>query len=81
MTATATAKIFQHGGSQSVRLPLAFRLPGDVVRVTKTERGVLLEAMDSDFEAKRQAFVALAGACPDLDEVPPHATPDLSRDE
>jgi antitoxin VapB len=78
---TATAKIFQHGGSQAVRLPRDFRLSGDVVKVTKTERGVLLEPMDSDYEARKQAFSALAGSCPGLNDVPPHSTPDLPRDE
>jgi antitoxin VapB len=78
---TATAKLFQHGGSQAVRLPREFRLPGSVVRVSRTDRGVLLEPMDSDWEAKRNAFVSLAGSCPGLHEVPPHATPDLPRDE
>jgi len=80
MKEAATAKLFQHGGSQAVRLPRAFRFPGNIVKVTRTERGVLLEAMDSDFETKRQAFAALAGTCPDLEDVPPHTTPDVPRD-
>ena len=33
MSDTGIAKIFMHGRSQAVRLPLAFRLPGDRVRV------------------------------------------------
>lgn len=51
MSDTAIAKIFMHGRSQAVRLPLAFRLPGDRVRVRRVERGVLLEAMVTDVEA------------------------------
>ena len=35
MSDTAVAKIFMHGRSQAVRLPLAFRLPGDRVRVDR----------------------------------------------
>jgi virulence-associated protein VagC len=31
-----------HGRSQAVRLPLAFRLPGDRVRVRRVEGGILL---------------------------------------
>ena len=31
------AKIFKHGRSQLVRLPLAFRLPGDRVRGRRVE--------------------------------------------
>jgi antitoxin VapB len=75
------AKLFQHGGSQAVRLPREFRLPGSEVRVSKTDRGVLLEPMDSDFEVRWKAFIALAGSCPALEEVPPHTVPDLPRDE
>lgn len=42
---SATAKIFKHGRSQAVRLPKAFRLPGDEVRVTKVGDRVILEPM------------------------------------
>ena len=31
-----TAKLFKNGRSQAVRLPLAFRLPGDRVRVRRS---------------------------------------------
>ena len=44
------AKIFMHGRSQAVRLPLAFRLPGDRVRVRRVEGGILLEPMVTDLE-------------------------------
>ena len=81
MPTQATAKVFQHGGSQAVRLPREFRLPGTVVKVSRTERGVLLEPMDADFESKRLAFANLAGSCPDLEDVPPHTTLDVPRDE
>ncbi|HRP03511.1 MAG TPA: hypothetical protein PLV87_01235 [Opitutaceae bacterium] len=47
----------------------------------KTQRGVLLEPLDSDFEERRRKFIALAGSCPDLDDVPAHDAPDLPRDE
>src|SRR5207244_4940216 len=50
MSNTGIAKIFMHGRSQAVRLPLAFRLPGDRVRVRRVERGVLLEPMVSDID-------------------------------
>ena len=42
------AKIFQHGRSQAVRLPKAFRLPGTQVRVRRLGDGVLLEPMITD---------------------------------
>lgn len=51
MAETAVAKIFMHGCSQAVRLPLAFRLPGDRVRVRRVEIGILLEPMVTDIDA------------------------------
>jgi antitoxin VapB len=50
MSDTGIAKIFMHGRSQAVRLPLAFRLPGDRVRVRRVEGGILLEPMMTDVE-------------------------------
>jgi antitoxin VapB len=76
------AKLFRHGGSQAVRLPREFRLPGAEVAVSRTPSGgVLLEPLGTDFESRRQRFMALAGSCPDLQDVPRHTTPDISRDE
>jgi antitoxin VapB len=77
---TATAKIFAHGGSQAVRLPKKFRLPGREVRVVRTKKGVLLQPLETDPEERRRRFIALAGSCPDLPDVPPHKTKDLPRD-
>jgi antitoxin VapB len=51
MSDTGIAKIFMHGRSQAVRLPLAFRLPDDRVRVRRVERGILLEPMARDIDA------------------------------
>ena len=51
MSETGIARIFMHGRSQAVRLPLAFRLPGDRVRVRRVETGILLEPMVTDIEA------------------------------
>ena len=51
MSDTAIAKIFMHGRSQAVRLPLAFRLPGKRVRVRRVESGILLEPMVTDIDA------------------------------
>jgi antitoxin VapB len=45
------AKIFMHGRSQAVRLPLAFRLSGDRVRVRRVASGILLEPMVTDVDA------------------------------
>ena len=51
MKQTGTAKIFQHGRSQAVRLPKAFRLPGKEVRVRRVGRCVLLEPIAFDVKA------------------------------
>jgi antitoxin VapB len=48
---TRIAKLFMHGRSQAVRLPLAFRLPGDRVRVRRVKGGILLEPMATDIDA------------------------------
>jgi antitoxin VapB len=51
MSNSGIAKIFMHGRSQAVRLPKAFRLPGDRVRVRRVKSGILLEPMVTDIEA------------------------------
>ena len=51
MSNTGVAKIFMHGRSQAVRLPLAFRLPGERVRVRRVAKGILLEPMVTNIEA------------------------------
>jgi antitoxin VapB len=50
MSNTGIAKIFKHGRSQAVRLPMAFRLPGDRVRVHRVKTGILLEPMVTDID-------------------------------
>lgn len=59
MTKPATAKLFQHGRSQAVRLPKEFRLPGTEVRVRKVGRGVLLEPIEQDTKDIKALFAAL----------------------
>ena len=51
MPDSGIARIFAHGRSQAVRLPLAFRLRGDSVRVRRVERGLLLEPIETDIDA------------------------------
>lgn len=80
MATITKAKLFRHGGSLAVRLPKAFRLPGDEVKVSRTTRGVLLEPLFADADERKKRFFALAGSCPDLPDVPPHKTPDIPRD-
>jgi len=76
------AKLFRHGGSQAARLPREFRLPGNEVAISHTPTGgVLLEPLDADFETRRRKFCSLAGSCPGLEDVPPHTSADIPRDE
>ena len=51
MSETGIARIFKHGRSQAARLPLAFRLPGDRVRVRRVDGGILLEPIVTDLDA------------------------------
>ncbi|MBM2811253.1 MAG: nitrogen regulatory protein NtrP-like protein [Chloroflexi bacterium] len=51
MSETGIARIFMHGRSQAVRLPRAFRLPGDRVRVRRVGDAVLLEPILTDIDA------------------------------
>ena len=44
----ATAKLFQNGRSQTVRLPKAFRFKGKEVRIRKEGEKVILEPMIRD---------------------------------
>ncbi len=67
---TATAKLFRHGGSQALRLPKDFRLPGTVAKVTKTPRGILVQPVEDDRRRARQ-FARLEGSCPGFPEIAP----------
>jgi len=50
-----TAKLFQNGSSQAVRLPKEFRIPGNEVKIFKKGNHVILEPIvttwDSLFES------------------------------
>ena len=61
MAEKAEARIFTHGGSQAVRLPRAFRLPGDRVRVRREGNGILLEPIVTDPDAWFAAMDRFAG--------------------
>jgi len=56
---SGVAKIFQHGRSQAVRLPKAFRLPGVEVRVRRFGGGVLLEPMTPNRSDIRAIFAEI----------------------
>jgi antitoxin VapB len=44
------AKLFRHGGSQAVRLPKQFRMPGTEVTVRTSGRGILIEPASFDID-------------------------------
>jgi antitoxin VapB len=46
----ATAKIFQNGRSQAVRLPKEFRLPGKEVKISKQGNKIILESLESSWD-------------------------------
>ena len=46
-----TAKLFQNGSSQAVRLPKAFRLPGSEVKIYKRGKQVVLEPIETTWDA------------------------------
>jgi len=45
-----TAKLFQNGSSQAVRLPKAFRLPGSEVKIYKRGKQVVLEPIETTWD-------------------------------
>jgi len=51
MAETGIARVFKHGRSQAVRLPKAFRVTGDRVRVRRVKNGILLEPIAQDLKA------------------------------
>jgi antitoxin VapB len=62
------AKLFKIGGSQAVRLPKAFRMPGDRVRIRKSGDSIILDPVPAkagetidDIRAWLGEIQALAG--------------------
>jgi len=52
-----TAKLFDNGRSQAVRLPKAYRLPGKKVKISRSGKRVILEPLESNWD---DIFEALA---------------------
>ena len=48
---TKTAKLFNHGGSQAVRLPKEFRFEGKEVAIRREGDAVILEPLRRDMQA------------------------------
>ena len=47
----ATAKLFQNGSSQAVRLPKEFRIPGNEVKIFKHGNQVILEPIEMTWDS------------------------------
>jgi antitoxin VapB len=66
-----TAKIFQHGGSQAVRLPRAFRFEGTEVQIEKHGDEVVLKPIPQPkFKTFAEIARHLAEKFPDAAEFP-----------
>lgn len=46
-----TAKLFQNGNSQAVRLPKEFRLPGNEVKISKHGNQIILEPIEPTWDS------------------------------
>ena len=51
-----TAKLFQTGRSQAVRLPKAFRMPGKEVRIHREGNKIILEPLSASWDALLMAL-------------------------
>lgn len=66
-----TAKIFQHGGSQAVRLPRAFRFEVSEVQIEKHGNEVVLKPLpQAKFKTFREIARHLAEKFPDAADFP-----------
>ena len=45
-----TAKLFQNGNSQAVRLPKEFRMAGDRVKISKRGKQIILEPLETTWD-------------------------------
>lgn len=45
-----TARLFQNGNSQAVRLPKEFRMPGDMVKIFQRGNQVVLEPLETTWD-------------------------------
>ncbi|MFW2178365.1 MULTISPECIES: antitoxin [unclassified Moraxella] len=69
-TTSKIGKVFKSGNSQAVRIPASFRLDTDQVKISQTEKGLLLEPILPTQEpsldlSKGEAFLALFKGFPD----------------
>jgi len=45
-----TAKLFQSGNSQAVRLPKEFRMSGDMVKISQRGKQIILEPLETTWD-------------------------------
>lgn len=62
------ARLFHDGGSQAVRLPEGHQFPGDRVKVTKVDGGLLLQPVYADVGEWLAALGALGADIPFMEE-------------
>ena len=75
----ATAKVFQSGNSQALRLPKSFRLKSKTVTLVRTTDGFSVH--DAGDHARRvKAFAAWAGSCPEFPELAANVAANARRD-
>ena len=65
-----TAKLFQNGQSQAVRLPKAFRLPGSEVYIKKMGQAIVLFPMDHPWETLFESLAQFSEDFMDVREQP-----------
>nr|WP_315041179.1 AbrB/MazE/SpoVT family DNA-binding domain-containing protein [uncultured Moraxella sp.] len=53
------SKVFKSGNSQAVRIPASFRLDTDTVKISQTEKGLLLEPIQDKPIAKGRGDLLL----------------------
>ena len=68
-----TARIFQHGNSQAVRLPKEFRFDADQVAVTRHAGGVLLLPCRYAFDDLISVLQAFEGPITRAPQTPPQS--------
>ena len=45
-----TAKLFQNGNSQAVRLPKKFKMPGNMVKISQQGTQIILEPLETTWD-------------------------------
>ncbi|MBM9538143.1 type II toxin-antitoxin system antitoxin VapB [Desulfobulbus alkaliphilus] len=46
-----TAKLFQNGNSQAVRLPKKFKMPGNMVKISQRGNQIILEPLETTWDS------------------------------